>query len=91
MVGSLLGRSIEASAVEEAMLLGAAMLAGIGIGAYRDEEDALAHVARPGIVYEPDPAAARIYADLFPVYRQLYPSLKSISHRLYRQFVASQD
>ncbi len=91
MIGGLFNRPIEASTVEEATPLGAAMLAGIGVGIYRDEEDALAHVARPGILYEPDPPAARTYADLFPVYRQLYPALKPISHRLYQQFIARQE
>ena len=82
MVGGLFGRSIEAPAVEEATPLGAAMLAGIGVGLYRDEEDAFDHVRKPSTVYEPDPAAAKAYARLFPIYRRLYPALKAISHEL---------
>lgn len=91
MIGGIFNRPIEASTVEEATPLGAAMLAGIGVGIYRNEEDALAHVAQPGILYEPDLSVARIYADLFPVYQQLYPALKPISHRLCQQFIARQE
>lgn len=41
------GRSIEAPEIEEATPLGAAILAGIGVGLYRDEQDALEHVYKP--------------------------------------------
>lgn len=82
MVGGLFGRSIEVPEVEEATPLGAAMLAGIGVGLYRDEEDAFEHVYKPGMVYEPDPAAAKAYAELLTMYQQIYPALKSVSHGL---------
>jgi xylulokinase len=82
MVGGLFGQTIEVSDIEEATSLGAAMLAGIGVGLYQNEEDAFAHVQKPSMVYEPDPAAARVYARLYPIYQQLYPALKSVSHGL---------
>ena len=82
MVGGLFGLPIEAPAVDEATPLGAAMLAGIGVGLYRDEADAFAQVRKPSVVYEPNPEAARVYARLFPIYQQLYPALKSINHAL---------
>ena len=82
MVGGLFGRGIEVSEVAEATPLGAAMLAGIGVGLYRDEGDALAHVQKPGVICEPNPDAANRYAKLFPIYQQIYPALKSLSHSL---------
>lgn len=82
MAGGLFGCLLEVPQVEEATPLGAAMLAGIGAGVYRDEEDAYEHVCKPGVVYEPDPAATRTYAELFSIYQQLYPALKPLSHRL---------
>jgi len=82
MVAGLFGRTIEVSDVAEATALGAAMLAGIGVGLYRDEADAYAHVQQPNTAYEPDPLAAGVYARLYPIYRQLYPALKSVSHAL---------
>jgi len=82
MVGGLFGRTIEVSEVEEATPLGAAMLAGIGAGLYRDEEDACERVCKPTIVHEPDPSAAKVYARLYPIYQQLYPALKCVSRQL---------
>ena len=82
MIAGLFGRSVEVSDVAEATSLGAAMLAGIGVGIYRDEEDAFAHVHKAGAVCEPDPQAASLYAQLFPIYQQLYPALKSVHHQL---------
>ena len=74
------GKPIEAPEIEEATPLGAAMLAGIGVGVYRDLEDAYAHVRRPGRVWEPDAALAPRYAEAFEAYRRLYPALRDL-HR----------
>ncbi len=77
------GRPIEVPAVEEASPLGAAILAGIGAGLYRDEHDAFRRVYRPGKTYQPNPELASRYAQWFPIYRQLYPALKDVNHRLF--------
>ena len=82
------GRPIDVPDVDEATPLGAAILAGIGVGAYRDEQDALEHVYKPGVTYLPDPGRAEKYAQGFGIYRQLYPALKDISHALYQRFLA---
>jgi len=81
------GRPIDVPDVEEATPLGAAILAGIGVGLYKDEEDAFEHVYKPGKTYEPDPKLAPKYADWFQIYRQLYSTLKPINHQLYDQFM----
>jgi xylulokinase len=78
----VIGRPIEVPAIEEATPLGAAILAGIGIGVYRDVQDAYCRVYRPGKVYQPDPQRAEKYAQWFPVYRQLYHALKPVNHQL---------
>jgi len=83
----IVGLPIEVSEVEEATPLGAAMLAGIGVGIYKDEQDALEQVRRPGVIYEPDPALAARYADLFGIYKQVYPALAPISRQLYDRFL----
>jgi xylulokinase len=74
------GKPIEAPAIEEATPLGAAILAGIGAGVYRDEDEAWGRVRRPGRVYEPDPRAAAVRREGFERYRKLYPALREI-HR----------
>lgn len=78
----VVGRPIDVPAVEEATPLGAAMLAGIGAGLYRDVQDAYDHVCRPGVTYEPNDSLTALYADGFSVYRQLYPALKPLNPQL---------
>ena len=84
----VVGRPIEVPDVEEATPLGAATLAGIGVGLYKNEQDAFDHVYKPGVTFEPNPKLASTYAEGFRIYRQLYPALKSINHQLYDQFRA---
>ncbi len=83
----MVGQTIEVPAVEDATPLGAAMLGGIGVGLYRDEQDAFEHVWKPGTTFEPDPQVTARYADLFPIYKQLYAALAPISHQLYDRFL----
>ena len=80
------GLPIEVPEVKEATPLGAAILAGIGVGLYRNEQDAFERVYRPGKSYQPDPQFASKYARWYQIYKQLYPALKTVSHQLYDQF-----
>jgi xylulokinase len=84
----VVGRPMETPEVEEATPLGAAILAGIGVGLYKDEQDAFEHVYRPGQVYEPDDRLVSQYAEWFKIYQQLYPTLKSVNHQLYDHFLS---
>ena len=77
----VLGKTIEAPQVEEATPLGAAILAGIGVGIFKDEQDACDRVCRPGRVYRPDAALGRTYAEGFEAYRRLYPALSRLGDR----------
>jgi xylulokinase len=80
------GLPIEVPEIEEATPLGAAILAGIGVGLYRDEQDAFERIYRAGKTYLPAPQLAAQYSECYPIYKQLYPALKPISHQLYEQF-----
>ncbi|MCP4375660.1 MAG: hypothetical protein GY794_05735, partial [bacterium] len=62
--------------------LGAAILAGIGVGLYADEEEALSRTYRSGKVYEPNSELTPFYAERFEIYKQLYPATKAINHKL---------
>ena len=68
--------------VTEATPLGAAIIAGIGMGLYEDEEQAFERVSKPGRVFHPDPKKTARYDKLFEIYKQLYPALRSINHQL---------
>ena len=70
------GLTVEVPELEEAVALGAAILAGIGTGVYRDEAEAFRQVRVDGRCYEPDPEARARYGALFERYASLYPALK---------------
>jgi xylulokinase len=74
----MVGMPFETPEVEEATPLGAAILAGIGVGLYRDEQDAFEQVRRPGRVYEPDRDLTARYAEGFGTFQRLYPALKDL-------------
>ena len=82
------GLPIEVPDLEEATPLGAAMLAGIGAGLYRDEREAFERVCRPGKTYWPNPENAARYRECYRIYQQLYPTLAPISHQLFNQLSA---
>jgi xylulokinase len=83
----MVGLPIEVPEVEDATPLGAAMLAGIGVGVYADAQDAYERVCKPATLYHPDPAAAAQYKDLFAIYKQLYAALRPVNRQLYERFV----
>jgi len=82
----IVGIPIEVPEIEGATPLGAAILAGIGIGLYRNEQDAFERVYKPGKIFQPDPQLAPKYAEWYQIYKQLYPVLRPVSHQLYDQF-----
>ena len=75
------GLVVEVPDMEEAVPLGAALLAGIGTGVYRDEQDAFSQVRRPGACYAPDAQAQARYSELYARYETLYPALKSFNQK----------
>jgi xylulokinase len=79
----MVGRPFSIPEVEEATVLGAAILAGIGAGAYRDEEDAFGRVCNSKIVYEPNLQLTAFYAERFEIYRELFHAVSPIHHRLF--------
>jgi xylulokinase len=80
------GRVIEAPKIEEATALGAAMLAGTGVGLYKDLHEAAARVHKPGKIFEPNQKLTSLYAELFEIYKDIYPALKSVNKRIYDRF-----
>ena len=78
----MVGRPYRIPAVEEATVLGAGILAGIGAGLYRDEEEAFGRVCRSETVYEPDLRLTAFYAERFEIYRELFRAVSPIHHRL---------
>ena len=79
----VVGRPIEVPEIDEAVVLGAAILAGIGVGLYRDVQDAYQQVHRPGRVYEPDRELHSRYQESFQRFRELYPTLEGLNAQLH--------
>lgn len=70
------GRPVAAPDVAEAGGLGAAMLAGIAIGAWRNSAEAVAATVRVKRRYKPNAARKAFYEKRLTAYRTLYPTLK---------------
>lgn len=80
------GCTVSTLEIEEATALGAAMLAGVGVGAYSSLDDAVQRVKKPGKLFEPDSKLVPVYADLFQIYKELYPALQEVNKRIYDRF-----
>jgi xylulokinase len=76
ILASALGVALISLAADEGAALGAALLAGVGVGAWPDVAAACAAGVRLGERVEPDDADAERYARLYAEYRALYPALR---------------
>jgi xylulokinase len=61
----------------------AALVAGVGVGTFRDVEDAVAQAVRIVEELAPDPQAHESYRELFAIYRDAQQRLADIDHRLH--------
>jgi xylulokinase len=75
LCADILGRPFVVPRVNEAGVLGAAILAGVGCGVFpsiKDGVESMVHLERR---FEPDPEQQRLYDGRFEKYRRLYPLL----------------
>jgi sugar (pentulose or hexulose) kinase len=72
--------------IDEATALGAAMLAGVGVGVYGNLVEATRRVYKPGRLFEPNLKLASFYGELFEIYREIYPALERVNGRIYERF-----
>ena len=71
----VLNRQIVTVAAGEATCLGVAMLAAVGCGVYASLDDAAKQMVRIGKRYQPSPAAAEIYQEVYGNYLNLNKTL----------------
>jgi L-xylulokinase len=71
MFADVLGMRIEVPDAEETGARGAALAAGVGIGAYGDIDEAMDRATGVASVYLPNLEVASVYAQRFEIYRQL--------------------
>ncbi|MDD5454930.1 MAG: xylulokinase, partial [Candidatus Ratteibacteria bacterium] len=75
MLADIFESPIRTLKVEEGAPYGALLLAGIGVGAYKDVADAC-KVIKLGAAQEPNPKNAAVYRNFYALYRDLYKNLK---------------
>ena len=76
------GEPIRRTAADEGPAYGAALLAGVAAGTYRDVEETSSVVSLRDEVTAPDPKRARAYDEYYEVYRSLYPATSEAMSRL---------
>ncbi len=77
--------------VEEGPAFGAALLAGVGVGLYRDVSEAVSRCVRTAKTVSPDPEHAEVYEQQYPLYRSLYSSLKDDFARSYELYQSRRE
>lgn len=80
------GKIIEVPDIQEATGLGAALLAGIGIGIYKDEKEAVERTYKKGKEYYPDIVTNQKYQRFFNIYKKIYPALKEVNNDIFNDF-----
>lgn len=68
--------------ITEAAGFGAALLAGVGAGAFPSAAEAAGRFLQLTDTYQPDPARHAAYTRQYELYRQVYPAVAPISHQL---------
>jgi xylulokinase len=78
MKADVTGRTVRSVLNPEPTALGAAMLAGIGAGVFRDAQEAADRVVHLSTEsHAPDPAVAEVYEDAYARYRLLFDAVES--------------
>jgi xylulokinase len=63
---------------EEGGAYGAALLAGVGVGAWPDTDTACERSLQVAESFQPDSEAGNVYAEAYRRYRAVYPALRAI-------------
>jgi xylulokinase len=75
------GKPIDVPASDTATTLGAALLAGVATGVYRDFDEAVKQTVKTTRSHMPSPASAPVYEKNYQTYLELYQSLKSMMQK----------
>ncbi len=77
LASALEAELVTAVGTSEGAAFGAALLAGVGAGAWSDVPGACKAAVKITGSTDPDPAQVEAYRKAYPLYRELYPALKS--------------
>lgn len=79
----IIGMQVEVPEVEEAAAKGACLLAGIGIGVYKNMLDVSSKTYSIKNKFIPNCKNKKVYDELYKIYKQLYKKLSPINNKLY--------
>ncbi|GAG05030.1 unnamed protein product, partial [marine sediment metagenome] len=83
------GRTIEVPSILEATSLGAAILAAIGVGIYKDYYEATDKIYKVRKEFKPHPERSKKYDSYYQnIYKMIYPLLRQLNIRINRQFLS---
>lgn len=78
ILANALGRPLEVARVEEPGCLGAALLAGLGAGLYRNVAEAVAKTVRPHSVVQPEADVSSFYLERRKLFNMSYQALEPV-------------
>jgi xylulokinase len=78
LLADVFARPILLGATPDATGVGAALLAGVGTGAWQDAASAARALPTSGAVVRPDPERSEQMEESFQTYRKIYPALRSL-------------
>lgn len=82
IIADVVGKPVISMTEMHTEVIGAAMLAGVAVGAYSGYDEAISRVVRLADRFEPDERAHAAYDQLFPIYKELYPDVEPYMSRL---------
>lgn len=80
----VLGVELKRLAFLDVGVLGAAIMAGTGVGLYASLGEAARHMVKVGTVFTPEPGRKSRYDEMFQIYQDTYQALKATGLRLSR-------
>lgn len=81
ILADVLNIPVNVPVVREATALGAAILAGIGVGIYENIEETAKELVRIEKTYYPDPENAKVYAELYDTWREVYKAQLALADK----------
>ena len=78
----MFGCEVFTNEINEQGCIGAAIIAAVGCGAFKDYKEACAHIVHfSDEVTKPDPERMKLYDERFQIFRSLYPTNCDLMHQ----------
>lgn len=81
ILADVMGMPVKVPVVKEATALGASILAGYGVGIYKDISEAARRIAKIDRTFTPNEENHAVYEKMYPIWREVYADQLSLSDR----------